>query len=253
MGLLAMLLDAIAWWGLDNFLIPVLSFLMLEVFIDLDATILTVQFAVTVAMIILVLFWRHRTTLNDSALLAAVFYGYLCWTLGGWQWVVPPLILLLTYNILSPQDVARNERPYTVQVLLGVGAVGLFWLILADITNSNQFYYPYILSFAAQLAMIGLSRQLRASQGVSTSTLLARTILISWLVLVVPFVLLMDLGSAVWLYAVGGLIGIIIGAGTFMITQSGQEGYRNTAPRWLLQTLSCALASLLGFAAIQVI
>ena len=37
MGLLSMLLDAIAWWGLDNFLIPVLSFLMLKVFVHLDA------------------------------------------------------------------------------------------------------------------------------------------------------------------------------------------------------------------------
>jgi phytol kinase len=204
-------------------------------------------------MIILVLFWRKRTTLNDSALLAAVFYGYLCWTLGGWLWVLPPLILFLTYNILSPQDVERNERPYTVQILLGVGTVGLFWLVLADITNSDQFYYPFLLSFAAQLTMIGLSRQLRASQDVPTSLLFARSIVISWLILFMPFVLLMDLGNSRWLYAIGGLIGIAVGAGVFMITQSGPEGYRNTTPRWLLQTLSGGLASVLGFAAIQVI
>jgi hypothetical protein len=66
-------------------------------------------------------------------------------------------------------------------------------------------------------------------------------------------VLFMDLGNSTWLYALGGLIGITIGAGTFMITQSGPEGYRNTTPRWLLQTLSGGLASVLGFAAIQVI
>jgi phytol kinase len=250
MALLAMLLDAIAWWGLDNFLIPLLSFLMLQVFIKLDVTVLTVQFVITVAMLGFVLFWRRRTTLNDSALLGVVIYGYLCWTLGGWQWVIPPLLLFLSYNLLSPSDVKQGERPYTVQVMLGVGAVGLFWLIMAEISKSFLFYYPYMLSFAAQLAMIGVSRQLRVFRNAPVVTLLARSVLISWLLLFIPFILLQVSERAIWVDGLAGLFSIAIGAVLFAVSQLGEDGYQNEPRRWLLQTLSAGLASLLGIAAI---
>ncbi len=160
MALLSMLLDAMAWWGLDNLLIPVLSALLLRVFIHLDAAVLLAQLAVTVAMMGLALFWRKRTTLNGSALMGSVVYGYLCWTLGGWAWVIPPLLLFLIYKpsalapVASPQTAGRAERPYSAPVMLGVGAVGLVWLIAANVLNIPALYFPFLLSFAAQLAMI---------------------------------------------------------------------------------------------------
>jgi phytol kinase len=259
MALLSMLLDAIAWWGLDNLLIPILTFVMLQTFMQLDAAILAIQLVVTVAMIAFVLIWRKRTTLNDSAVLATVVYGYLCWTLGGWEWVLPPLLLFLSYNILSPPDVGERARPYTVQVVLGVGAVGLFWLILAAVSESPQLYFPFMLSFAAQLAMIGLARWLRVQPG-PVGLALASSVLVSWLLLFVPFAVIAGmeiyahLGIGQWLgfYAVAGLACVTAGAAIFSVTQSGPDGYRNTTRRWLLQTLSAALASLLGFAAVQI-
>ncbi|HXF64625.1 MAG TPA: hypothetical protein VNK95_23540 [Caldilineaceae bacterium] len=256
MALLSMLLDAIAWWGLDNLLIPVLTFLMLRVFLRLDAATLTLQLVVTVAMMAFVLFWRKRTTLNDSAVLATVVYGYLCWTLGGWQWLLPPLLLFLSYNVLSPSDVKQDSRPYTVQVVLGVGAVGMVWLMLAAASNSPGLYYPYMLSFAAQLAMIGLARQLRVGP-MPVGLVLVWSVLVSWLLLFVPFVLIagpeFDRRGEVWLYAGAGLVCVAVGAALFTVTQSGPDGYRNTTRRWLFQTLSAALASLLGFAAVQTV
>jgi phytol kinase len=256
MALLSMLLDATAWWGLDNLLIPVLSFLMLRVFIQLDAASLTVQLIVTVAMIVFVLVWRKRTTLNDSALLATVIYGYLCWTLGGWEWVLPPLLLLLSYNLLSPSDVGDHARPYTVQVVLGVGAVGLFWLLLAAGSDSPHFYFPYMLSFAAQLAMIGLARRLRVQDGPVGPVLLS-SVFVAWLLLFAPFAMVAGLGrlptGELGFYAGAGLACVAAGVAIFTLTQHGPEGYRNTTRRWLFQALSAGLASVLGFAAVQVV
>lgn len=249
MALLSMLLDAIAWWGLDNLLIPILSFLMLRVFMGLDAAVLTVHLVVTAAMMVVAVTWRKRTTLNDSALLATAVYGYLCWTLGGWEWVLPPLLLFLSYNILSPMDVSQNTRPYTVQVVLGVGAVGLFWLILAAARRSGDFYYPYMLSFAAQLAMIGLARYVRLRRA-PVSLLLAWSSFVSWLVLFIPYAVVAGPQAAMWLQGTVGLLCVLVGAAVFTLTQRGPGGYRITARRWLLQTLSTGLASLLGFATI---
>jgi phytol kinase len=251
MALLSMLLDATAWWGLDNLLIPLLSFLMLRVFMGLDAASLLVHLSVTAAMMVLAVGWRKRTTLNDSALLATAIYGYLCWTLGGWEWVLPPLLLFLSYNILSPTDVGQNTRPYTVQVVLGVGTVGLFWLILAAVSRSGRaYYFPYMLSFAAQLAMIGLARYMRLRRA-PAHLLLAWSSFVSWLVLFVPYAVVAGPLTGTWQQGLIGLLCVLAGVGVFTISQSGPGGYRITARRWLLQTLSTALASLLGFAALH--
>lgn len=251
MALLSMLLDATAWWGLDNLLIPVLSFLMLRVFMGLDAASLTLHLSVTAAMMILAVVWRKRTTLNDSALLATAIYGYLCWTLGGWEWVLPPLLLFLSYNILSPMDVGQNRRPYTVQVVLGVGAVGLFWLILAAVSRGERDYdYPFMLSFAAQLAMIGLARYMRLRRA-PVYLLLAWSSFVSWLVLFIPYAVVAGPQDDGWGRGLIGLLCVLASAALFTATQSGPGGYRSTGRRWLLQTLSAGFASLLGFAAIQ--
>lgn len=250
MALLSMLLDAIAWWGLDNLLIPLLSFLMLRVFLEMDAAALALHFGVTAAMMIFAVVWRKRTTLNDSALLATAIYGYLCWTLGGWEWVLPPLLLFLSYNILSPRDVVQHIRPYTVQVVFGVGAAGLFWLILAAAYPAGDFAFPYMLSFATQLAMIGLARYIRLRRA-PVLLLLAWSSFVSWLVLFVPYAVIAAPPDSIRQQGIIGLLCVSAGTGLFTLSQSGQGGYRATTRRWMLQTLCTGLASLLGFAAIQ--
>lgn len=253
MALLSMLLDAVAWWGIDNFLIPVLSFLMLNQFVLLQWPVLSVQLGVTLAMIAGVMFWRKRTTLNDSAVLVTVIYGYLCWNLADWRWIVPPLMLMLSYNFLSPPDVAPSERPYTVQVVLSVGAAGLFWLMLANITRSPMLYFPFMLTFATQLAMIGSSRHLRAAKDISATRLLVRSVLLGWAILFLPFAFLATSSRVLWFDGVAGLAAVALGVLAFFLSQTGPEGYRNTPQRWLLQSLSAGLASILGLAAVQLI
>lgn len=254
MGILSMLLDAIAWWGLDNFLIPILSFLALRVFVEVELSYLVVQFFLTVTLIVFVTFWRKRTTLNDSAVLATVVYGYLCWTLGGWSWMVPPLVLFLTYNAISPQDVERHTRPYTVPVVLSVGAVGLFWLLLANaLDRRTLFYFPYVLSFAAQVAMIGLARHRRAAPEDPAGRLLARYVLLGWGLLMVPFLFMASLAWQSLAYAAVALLCVGLAAILFALSQSGPGGYRNLTERWVIQALSAALASILGLAAVQIL
>jgi phytol kinase len=253
MGLLSMLLDAIAWWGLDNLLIPLLSFLALRSFMALDAHTLAVDLIVTLGLLIFSLVWRKRTTLNDSAVLATAIYGYLCWTLGGWVWMLPPLILLVSYNVLSPRDNLDNQRRYTTPVVLSVGAVGLFWLIVANVFNRHTLYYPYLLSFAAQLAMISLARALRVAPHPGRAALWVSNVAISWFLLLAPFFLVYDLNHQQWRYALSALLSIGVGVGLFALTQLGADGYRNTMQRWFLQTLGAALTSLIGLTVVQLL
>src|SRR6185436_13798908 len=89
-GFLVMLLEGIAWRGLDNLLVPLGAFLLLHAYLRLGAPAIALRLVVALAWVGLVLSWRRRTSLNDAALLAAALVGYVASAIGGWQWVVPP-------------------------------------------------------------------------------------------------------------------------------------------------------------------
>jgi hypothetical protein len=76
-------------------------------------------------------------------------------------------------------------------------------------------------------------------------------IVISWLLLLAPFVFVYDLNDQRWLYALSALLCIGVGVGAFALTQRGRDGYRNTIQRWFLQALGAGLTSLIGLAIVQ--
>jgi hypothetical protein len=62
-----MLLEAVSWGGLDNLFIPLGGFVLLKTYLPMDVPHLAACLAVTVILVALVLFWRRRMTLSDSA------------------------------------------------------------------------------------------------------------------------------------------------------------------------------------------
>jgi phytol kinase len=79
LALLVMLLEGCAWSGLDNLFIPIGGFFLLRAYLDMDVSALIPRLVVVLGAVLLVLVWRSRTTLDDSALLAGVFIGYVTW------------------------------------------------------------------------------------------------------------------------------------------------------------------------------
>jgi phytol kinase len=156
-GVLVMILEAVAWRGLDNLFIPFGGFLLLRAFLALDATALVARLAATLAMLGLVLALRRRRTLTDAAVLAGVLIGYVAWSVGGWRWLVPPLVLFLLYTLLWPRSSQIRERPHDVTAVLSVTGCGVLWLLLATVLARPGLYFPYTLAFAANLVFIGIN------------------------------------------------------------------------------------------------
>lgn len=156
-GVLVMILEAVAWRGLDNLFIPFGGFLLLRAFLLLDATALVLRLAVTLAMLGLVLAMRRQRTLTDAAVLAGVLVGYVAWSVGGWRWLVPPLVLFLLYTLLWPRSSQVRERPHDVTAVLSVTGCGVLWLLLATVLARPGLYFPYTLAFAANLVFIGIN------------------------------------------------------------------------------------------------
>ena len=154
-AVLLMLAEADAARGIDNFILPVLVVVLLELFIDMSVFELALNSAVIIALGVLVFAYRNRTTLSPDALIGAALAGYVFWLFGGWQWMVPPLILFATYTKLVGQPQLEGSRPFHADVLLAIVAPGVLLVTLHAVLELPTLYAPYVAVWAANLAVIG--------------------------------------------------------------------------------------------------
>ncbi|AHG89351.1 phosphatidate cytidylyltransferase [Gemmatirosa kalamazoonensis] len=245
-GVLVMLLEAVAWRGLDNLFIPFGGFLLLRASIALDAAALARRFAVTVALLVLVLGLRRRRTLTDSAMLAGVLVGYVAWSVGGWRWLVPPSVLLVAYTIAWPRHHQIRERPHDIIALFSVTSCGMLWLLLAVVLRRPDFYFPYTLVFAANLCFIGVTWWRDFRRSASRWRVVLATATVAWAVVLTPYVVVTGPAHSVLFDAVAGYAALVAGAIAFTLAVPDLQGRKNHEYPWARQALLGLGASAFG-------
>ena len=248
LALLVMLLEGSAWQGLDNLFIPIGGCLLLRVWLGLEVDALFARFLVTVALVAVVLVFRHRTTLEDDSLLAAAFFCYVTWALVGNRWLVAPAVAFIGFAWMSPPTPHNSERIHDVPAVLSVWLVAIVWVALAHRAADVGLLYPYTIVFAAHLAIFGTSRRAGdfPSRGVADVAVVA--ILKSWLMMFVPFVAMLGAARTNLVEAIGAIGPIAIAVTLFVKTQPGIRDTPITRARWIRQAASASLASAMGWA-----
>lgn len=214
-GFLVMLLEAVSWRGLDNLFIPVGGFFLLQSYMPMPARALSLVLVMTVAMFVVVIALRRRRTLSDGAALAAVLIGYLTWTIGGWRWIVPPLVFFLSYTALWPRVELVRSRPHRLSAVLAVPGSALLWLALANRLGETTAYYAYTLTLAANLGFVGVTwfrvarPRARARIAVPTSGI------VGWAALLLPY--LMVGGSEALMRTLIALPVLLAGAAAYVV------------------------------------
>jgi phytol kinase len=261
---LAMMFEAISWRGLDNLVLPLVGFLLLKLYLDLPVADLLLRVGLTAALTIFLLLFRRQTTLVGDGVLGAFLVGYIACALGGWPWLLPPLVLFLTYTLLSPRTAENSQRVHNIHAVICVCSAGLLWLFLATILHRPEFLLPYTLSFAAHLAIIGVVRLGHDYPKMSGKALLTVCILKGWLILLVPCLVLTtlaDQGTADPLALCGnllqcgliGLLGVTLAATAFYWTQPSVRNCPVDTPRWLRQAAHAGMGSMLALLSVPVL
>jgi len=194
-GFLVMLLEAVAWRGLDNLFIPVGGFFLLRSYLPLPARALAIVLAMTIAMFSVVVLLRRRRTLSDGAALAAVLVGYLTWTVGGWRWIVPPLVFFVSYTVLWPRLEQVRERPHRLSAVLAVPGSALLWLALARTLGGTTAYFAYTLTLAANLAFVGVTWFRVVRPRTRGRYVLFASSVVGWAALLIPYLLLAGIAA----------------------------------------------------------
>jgi phytol kinase len=247
LALLVMLLEGSAWRGLDNLFIPIGGYFLLRAYLSMDAAALLPRLIVTVALVVLIVVARWRTTLEDDSLVAGAFLCYVAWAVMGWQWLVAPLAIAVGYRWLSPPTPDNSRRMHDVPAVLSVWVAAIAWLSLARATNDVALLFPYTIVFAAHLAMFGTSRLGFQFPTRPLARLFSRAVISSWAIVVIPFVIVTGATVANLAMGAAGIVAIAVGTAAFVATQPAIRDAPQTTRRWLLQAAAAALASAVGW------
>ena len=249
LGLLIMLMEAVAWRGLDNLFIPIGSYLLLKNYLELDLLTLVGRFSAALALVFLVLSWRRHATLNHCALVSAMLFGYACWALGGWPWLVGPVTFYLSYTLLSPL-VGKQAPQVSLNALLSVTSMALACLFLAKTHPAWDLFYIYTLSLAIHLCLVVLVRLKFNYPKTSLLLLLGAAIGKSWLLIVLPLALLRGFSYMILLQIGIAFPILVLAALAFYFSQPKIEDYPVDHERWIRQAIIAAGSACLGLVTI---
>jgi phytol kinase len=252
MGVIAMMFEAVAWRGLDNLFIPVASFALLQTYLDMDAIALSARLVVILLLGVFLLFWRRRSTLDDSALIGAVLVAYGAWAIGGLYWLLVPVSVFLIATVLARcAEPEHRGKIHTVYALLSIAGPGFAWLILNRNASSADLLFAYTVAFAAHLTMLGISHAHFGSK-YQAAIRFAPAMLQGWLVVLLPFVLLWGLDLRLITTAVIGGLAMLLAAYLFLCLQPDLDDCPVSPERWTRQALVSAVVSVLAWLSIGV-
>jgi phytol kinase len=246
MAWLATIFEAVAWRGLDNLALPLVSYLLLSAYLDMTVTLLLIRVGVTVLLMAFLAVYRGRTTLIGSAVLGAYLVGYVCWAVGGWRWLLAPLALFLTYTRFSAKEALNPQRSHNIYAVVAAAAAGIAWLFLAQQFGRPDFLLPYTIAFGGHLAIAGIARLRCDSPQIPPKRLIPASIGVAWLVQFALYLVAMGFTTAAVVGTTFGLAGIAFVALTFCAIQPGLDDCPTDTPRWLRQAAASALGSLVG-------
>jgi phytol kinase len=235
MGLIAMLLEAIAWRGLDNLFIPLGGFILLKVYLGLGESDLFWRFCVALALVILLQIFKRHATLSTAGLLSAALFGYVAWGLGGWKWLVPPVMLFVSYPLFSPRNERNTARIHGIQAVACVVSGGALWLYLSKVMNIPEFFYPFALTFAAHLAIGGTTRLRWDYPSRSVRSVLVQSTILGWIIVFVPYCILNGFPPPTPQLCAIALLLVVMAAVIFNTLQPGMDNCPTDGPRWLRQ------------------
>ena len=152
---LLMAFEAIAWRGLDNLLVPVLAFALLQHYLKLDlAELATRIVAFSIALALLVVL-RGRRTLIGEGLVAVAIFLYGAWALGGWSWLAPPATVILIAPWLPRSSAVPHATIHGVFPVLALSASGLL-LLLVHTLSALDVWTSYVATFSIALTVIAI-------------------------------------------------------------------------------------------------
>ncbi len=245
-GLFGMIVEAISWRGLDNVFLPLAAFAQISIYLGLPLSAVGVRFVVLVAITVAAWIWRRRGVVDDCARLGGALTLYFFWAVGGWPWLVAPVVLLASYVRLMPAGPNGIPRHNLVAVIC-VGSVGLVWTVAQAFAPGEQpWLWWFTLGVAAHQAMIATVRYSQGRPGWSRVAWWMAGVAQAVVLQGAAFALL-DRGRMVSVVAMtAGLACVAVATAGFVAFERNLQLPDDLTARWWKQGATAFVASVAG-------
>lgn len=246
LGVLATMFEGVAWHGLDNLIVPVGCYLVLKTHLGLPIDHLMPNLVVLVGLLAFVIIARHRTTLNGGALLGAALFSYTSFFVGGWPWLVIPMVMFLGYRRLLPRRFRQLENTHSIYGVISVASIGIIWLLFAEHLDVPNLIYPYTLAFASHAAIMSIAHLRLTTLDRPHRYAILYSVLKAWCLLFIPLLLIQGVSHPLLLYVFFAPFCIGLPTVAFYLSGSKDRGSITTKRRWVRQAVFAGLGSALG-------
>jgi phytol kinase len=160
-GLFATAVEGASGNGLDNLLIPIGSFLLLDNYITLSGAELVFRIGVLLLILAALLYTRKLHTLDGGAILTALIYTFAATTLGGPSCLVACLIVLTRHILVQKRMPQQIVVSHSLAIIVAIAIPTLLWLTLGvkGILPSDSAQFGFICTLAIIIAMLHAGTQ----------------------------------------------------------------------------------------------
>lgn len=252
LAIVAMMFEAIAWKGLDNLFIPLGALIVLKTHMHIPFSELDMRLGLLVLVSFMIVMCRRNSTLNGSGVIGSALFCYFAYILNGIEWVVMPVLLYLSYRYLMPARFRDIKSQHNVYAVISVASVGIIWLLISMASQSEQFIFPYMLTFGAHAAIIATAHMRFTRFSKPKIFALLYAVLKAWCLITVPLIFLLPSSQNILLSIILSPFCIGIPTALFYAANSKQLKPFTRPSRWWKQASFAAIASLLGLIPILV-
>ena len=246
MGLILGLMEAIAWQGLDNLFIPLVSYVCLIHMTRLTPIEIEIRLVVLLLIILGLSFWRKTTRLTQSAIIGAALILFVTWAAGDWRWFIAPVVTAFAYTIISRNPSVAQPK-HTIYDVACIGGTGLFWLCISKPVGTIFTIFPYGVGYGANLGMIALAHFAHRTTPQPPRRGVLKAVALGYLALATPyFIVWRDSPILAWL-ALVSLILVGLSVTAFSLWQFKSRVGDTDGNRLVRQLVISSLASALAF------
>jgi len=153
-GALVMLVEAVAWRGIDNLLVPLASYALVHSYLEMSVADLVYRLALLGGILAFFGVLSRRTYAKDCVLIASALALYLIWAVAGWTWAMAPLLMAAVYSLLCPTRDRDWQTRHGLDDLAAVALPGLVWLLVFVRSEESRLLLPFVAAWSAQAAII---------------------------------------------------------------------------------------------------
>ena len=192
-SLFSMAVEGASGHGLDNLLIPIGSFLLLDYYTGLSDHLLLTRSLVLLALLGLLVLTRRMHTMDGGATLTSMLFGFAAFTLGGMPCLLAALLLFLRHIMTQKFMDEKHVITHPLNSILAIATPSLFWLTLGrgEIIDYTTAQFAFISTLALIISMLhtGTQKHLhRDSPSLSKALILCIAILATTLLIKTPLV-----------------------------------------------------------------